>query len=181
MSFTVKALSFLDLVEEYVKILRNSLKNENNITPNYWPSLKFVNGLLQRHRLEYNSVTQVEGVRVDAINKHTVTEHIARVQSVMVRYQNHNPKYLFNMDQSDSSFTKTVGRSLRKDVAHKTSRSLVQRGIRVKSDLDRATLMPVVFADGRAYKPCIIFRGKLPHSRHVRGHQQTLHDVLMEC
>lgn len=122
--------------------------------------------------MEYN--------RIDAITPETLTENICRVQMVMNRYNIHDAKFIFNMDQSGSSFEKIIGRSLRKGVGL-IGQKLMQRTISTKGNLNRVTIMPVVSAAGKAFTHCLSFPGKTGHYRIVRGQYQTLQDVLMDC
>lgn len=125
---------------------------------------------------------QVEDVRVAAVTKENVAEHISRVQAAIKRYNIKSAKQIVNMDQSGISFKKMVGRSLRKGFRDnsKGNKSTVQNTLSAKGNLDRVTLMPVVAAHGSAFTPCVIYPGKQPHFRKVRGRFETLGDVLMK-
>ena len=133
--------------------------------------------MAKRHGLQRKSVRVIEQSGVEALSKRVVAEHVARVQAASARFYIKDSKFIFNMDQSDASFEKMVGRSLRKRYAPK-ERVLVQTGIRTKGKLDRVTVMPVVSAAGVAYTPVIVFPGIQAHYRRVRGKSQTLEDVL---
>ena len=169
----------LDLTKQYIDMLPLHEQKKAGFHNNR-PSLKFCDNFLARHILESRSVRQVEDSRVDAITMEKVTEHIARVQAAMDRYHINDPRFIFNMDQTGSSFEKIIGRSLRKGVGRK-GQHLIQKTIRTKGDLVRVTVMPVVSAAGKAYTPCVIFPGKTPHYRIVKGQGQTLHNVWMDC
>ena len=144
------------------------------------PSKKYVENLLVRHGLKCSAVREVEDNRVDAITPAIVMENIARVQAVVNRYNIHNPNFIFNMDQSGSSFENIIGRSLCKGVGLK-GQNLRQMTISTKRNLNRVTIMPVVSAAGKMFTRCLIFPDKTGHYRVVRGQYQTLQDVLMDC
>ena len=98
----------------------------------------------------------------------------------MDSYRIHDPRFIFNMDQSGCSFGKIIGRSLRKGVGSRGS-NLVQKNITIKRDLDRVTIMPVVSAEGKAYTPCPKFPSKTAHYRTVRCEYQTVQHALIDC
>lgn len=147
---------------------------------NNTPSQKFIKNFLNRNGLGYRHVRQVEGLRLDALSPRNVIGHIARVRAAMKRFNINSPAQVFNMDQSGISLAKIVGRSLRKGVGPQNT-ILVQKTVRTKGSLDRVTIMPIVSADGKAYKPVVIFPGQRPHYRKVLGKLETLHSVLMDC
>ena len=54
--------------------------------------------------------------------------------------------------------------------------------MRTKGNLNHVTLMAVVGADGRAYKPALVFPGRQPHYRRLSsGVLQTVRDFLPDC
>lgn len=55
---------------------------------------------------------------------------------------------------------------------------MVQKTIRTKGTL--VTLMHVVSAAGKAYKPVVIFPGRMPRCRVTQRRIQTIKDVLMD-
>ena len=89
-----------------MSILPNELPLKAGFVSNR-PSKKYVENLLAKHGLKCSAVLQVEKNRVDSITPEIVMETIARVQAVMNRYHIHDSKFIFNMDQSGSSFEKT--------------------------------------------------------------------------
>ena len=135
---------------------------------------------MKRFGLQYQSVQIVEDQRITAINPSTVSEHIARIQAALDRYGIRDPRFIFNTDQSGSSFKRMCGRSLRKGYGKK-DKKLQQACIRPRGQLDRVTVMPFISASGKAYKPVIVFPGIQPHYRKVRGQYQDLQSVLPEC
>ena len=139
-----------------------------------------INNILKRHGLRTSSVQVVEDKRLLAITPSTVTEHIARVQAALDRYNIRDARCIFNVDQSGSLFARMVGRSLRKGIG-KPGQTLEQSNVRTKGQLDRVTIMPVVSAAGSTFKPVIVYPGKNPHYRKVRGHWQDFTAVLPEC
>lgn len=172
-----------DLVQHYIGLLEEKEQEEIGFDNNK-PSNRWVKRFSQRHGLSYRRVQQVEGVRVDAVKHDVVAEHIARMEAVYKRYNIKHARQLVNMDQSGSSFKKMVGRSLRKGMvpSDDSAKALaLQKTLATRGSLDRVTVMPVVSADGHAYKPCVVYPGKHAHYRTVNGRKETLHDFLMKC
>ena len=98
----------------------------------------------------------------------------------MDRYHIRDSKFLFNTDQSGSSFKRMCGRSLRKGFGVK-DKKLQQACVRTKEQLERITVIPSFSASGKAYKPVFVFPGIQPHYRNVKGVLQGLHAVLPDC
>lgn len=171
------------LVEHYVSLLSDDEK-ANIGFKNGYPSSRWIKSFSQRNNLSYKRIQQVESCRLNAVTKHHVAEHIARLNAAFKRYGITSARQVVNMDQSGTSFQKMVGRSLRKgfvNSAHKSKNICLQKTLSAKGKLDRVTIMPVVGADGTAYRPCVIFPGKQPHYRVVNGVHETIHDSLMPC
>lgn len=88
------------------------------------------------------------------------------------------------MGQSGMSLKKMVGRSLRKgfvDGKMRKKNSALKRTLDAKGNMDRVTIMPVVGACGKYYKPVLVYPGNLPSYRKVQGRFETLEHVLMPC
>lgn len=172
-----------DLVEHYISMLSEEEQDTIHFTGNR-PSTTWVKKFSNRNKLSYRRVQQVEAVRVQAVSRSNVSEHIARVQAAINRYSIRSASQIINMDQSGMSFEKIVGRSLRKgfcDAATRKCSLAVQKTLQTKGNLNRVTVMPVVSASGTAYKPVIVYPGKLPHFRTVNGKHETLYDSLPDC
>lgn len=100
----------------------------------------------------------------------------------MDRYNVNEAERIINLDQSGMSFNIKLGRSLRRGFVNgneKKKELTLQKTLETKGNLDRVTIMPVVSASGFAFKPCVIYPGKLPHYRKVNNTVETLKDVLM--
>lgn len=82
-----------------------------------------------------------------------------RVLAALDRRRVRGAKYIFNTDQSGSSFPLMCGRSLRKGfgVFLCKGRKLQQVCTRTKGQLESVTVMPCVSASGKDYKTVIIF------------------------
>ena len=145
----------LDLVQEYVSLLPATDQAKIGFSNNR-PSNKYCELVLSRHNLELRIVREVEDKLLMAMTPEQVSKHIERIQATMDRYHIHDPRSIFNMDQSGCSFWKIIGRSLRRSVARWGS-NLVQKRITTKGDLHRVTIMPVESAARKAYILCLIF------------------------
>lgn len=169
------------LVEHYISLL--PLREQERIGFKYnMPSVRWVKNFADRNHLAYRKVQQVEAARINAVTEEHICEHIARVQAAIKRYGIRSASQIVNMDQSGMSFKKMVGRSLRKGFVSNNKgnkSSALQKTLSAKGNLDRVTIMPVVSACGKAFKPVVVYPGKLPHYRKVNGRFETLSDVLM--
>ena len=143
------------------------VERENIYLGENGPSDVCLNNMMKRFGLQYQSEQIVEDQRITAINPSTVSEHIARIQAAFDRYGIRDPRFIFNTDQSGSSFKRMCGRSLRKGYGRK-DKKLQQACIRTRGQLDRVTVIPCISASGKAYKPVIVFPGIQPHYRKVR-------------
>ena len=160
----------MDLVKDYVDMLPTSEQCKMNFRENR-PSKRYVNYFMHRNGLAYHAVRQIEDKPVEEMTPEIVSEHMARVQAAMDRYNIRDPKFVFNMDQSGASFHKMVGRALRKGVASK-GEPTVQKTIRTKGVLNRVTIMPVVSASGTSYKPVVVFRVNLHIIARLMAHSR---------
>ena len=167
-----------DLIKTYVDLLPPAESRGIKML-HRGPSDTCINNILKRHGLRTSSVQVVEDKRLLAITSSNVTEHIARVQAALDRYNIRDARCILNVDQSGSSFARMVGRSLRKGIG-KPGQRLQQSNVRTKGQLDRVTIMPVVSTAGSTFKPVTVYPGKNPHYRKVRGHCQELTAVLPE-
>ena len=144
------------------------------------PSRNWLKGFMRRNFLETKSVKVVEDKRVQALTRDHVAEHIGRVKAIIARYNIKNAKYIFNLDQSGCSSQRMTGRSLREGVGPRHV-ALINSSVRTKVNLERVTIMPVVSANGFAYKPVVIYPGVQRHYRTVKGERQTSHGYLPNC
>ena len=168
-----------EFVRTYVETLPETEREHINLG-DHGPSDVCLNNMMKRFGLQYQSVQIVEDQRLLAITPATVSELIARIRVALGRYGIRDPRFIFNTDQSGSSFNIMCGRSLRKGYGKK-DKKLQQACIRTKGQPDRVTVMPCISASGKAYKPVLVFPGVQPHYRKVRRQYQDMSSVLLEC
>ena len=169
-----------DLLQETIKLLPMSRQQQIKFKDNR-SSHKWVTKFLIRHPdLAPKSMKCVESKHVTAITKHNIGTHIARINAVVNRYNIRDSNRIFNLDDCGISFSKMARRSLRKGIGYK-AKNLVTTAVDSKGNLDHVTVMAVVIASGKAYKPVIAFPGKQAHYRNIEGTTQTLQDVLPDC
>ena len=168
-----------DLVQNYISLLPKIWQDEIAFKDSR-PSKNCIAGFAGHHGLEYRAVQMIEDKRLAEVTMPVVCEHIAGVNAVLQRFNIKDPKYIFNLDQSGSSFAKMTGRSLWKGVGPKHT-ALIQSTVRTKGNLERVTVMPVVSAAGTTCKPVMGFPGKQAHFSRVKGEIQTLHSFLPPC
>lgn len=84
------------------------------------------------------------------------------------------------MDLLGALFAKIEWRGLRKGKGRREA-IFVQKDLTTKEILDQFTVMPMVSADGVAYKPLIVYPGTLAHYRKVQNQVQSLNSVLSPC
>lgn len=169
-----------DFVVHYVSLLSEEERKDVHFQAGE-PSNTWLKSFSARQNLITKRIQQVEAARLEAVTHRNVAAHISRVQAAIDRFNIKSPSQIVNMDQTGMSFSKMVGRSLRRgfyDGAEKKKVLGLQKTLSAKGSLDRVTLMPVVDAAGKAYKPCVVYPGKLPHFRRVAGKLETLHDCL---
>ena len=149
------------------------------------PSRGWANAFVNRRPdLKKVAMRVIDDKRMLAISKARVAEHISRVQAICARYRIDEPSRVFNLDESGASFDKMTGRSLRRGVGPSSdkSKSITRAGLQTKGRLNHVTVMGVVSADGRAYKPAVVFPGNQHHYRVLAsGKRQTVHDFLPPC
>ena len=123
------------------------------------PTNGWLNGFLSRNPdLKVNPVKTVESARTDAVHSSNISEHIARIISAMDRYNITKPKQVFNFDESGVSF-KSMCVSNRTFAVGPRDHKLVHTMVKTKI-IDRVTVLSVISADGKNYKPAIVFPGK---------------------
>lgn len=57
----------------------------------------------------------------------------------------------------------------------------LQKTLDAKGNLDRVTIMPVIGACGKAYKPVVVYPGKITQYGKFRGRVENITDVFMYC
>ena len=72
------------------------------------PSDNCIDNFIERNGVKYMTVQAVEDKRLAAITPTIVSEHIARIQAAIDRYNIRDSKFIFNIDQSGSSFKRTL-------------------------------------------------------------------------
>ena len=78
------------------------------------------------------------------------------------------------------SFERMNRRSLRRGVSHASQQNSIDvAGMRARGNLNHVTMMVAVPANSHAFKPVIVFPGKLPHYRCISsGTIQIVHEFL---
>ena len=111
-------------------------------------------------------VRSIEQNRITSITRSTICEYIARLQEPITHFGIHDPRLIFNFDETGVSFHEMAGRSLRKGIAV-TNESFVSATVKTKGKLDRVTVMCVINAAGQVFKPVVVYPGKQPHSHRL--------------
>ena len=168
-----------NFVEHYVKTFLPAA--QQNVFKNGCPSRGWLESFIRRRPdLRMRCMQVMEDKRIEAITPTKVGEHIARVIAICKRFRIRHPCQIVNLDECGMSFDRMAGRSLRQGVTHSTrQRSVESVAVRTRGNLNHVTIMAVVGADGKAYKPVVVFPGKQPHYRRLEdGRTQTVHDFL---
>ena len=146
------------------------------------PSNRWVEGFLSRNpEIAVRPVRAVDARRIEAVTRHNIATHIARVQVDMDRFDIHDPNLILNVDESGISFQKMAGRSLLRELGNAHEKTLVSTMIRTRGRMERATVMCFVNAAGLSFKPVMVFPGKQPHYRMVGSSVETVHSYLPSC
>ena len=84
------------------------------------------------------------------------------------------------MEECGISFDRMKSRSIHRDVTNASQTdSVTTMALCTKGNLKRVTTMAAVSADGRPYKPVVVFKGKQQHFRRVSNFvAQNVHDAL---
>ena len=138
--------------------------------------------LIERNlTLSIRLVRAIESRLIQAVTRRNVGEHIARMQAAMDRYNVHDARRIFNIDESGVSFRTMAGKRLRKGITTRDKQYAFSSLVRTKGSLDRVTVLCVVNAAGERFKPAIVFPGKQPHYRRVDGVVETIHSYIPTC
>ena len=103
------------------------------------------------------------------------------MQEAMERFNVHDARRIFNIDESGVSVRNMARKSMRKGITIKGKDYAVSSLVRTRGSLDRVTVMCVVNAARESFKPVIVFPGKKPHYRRVNGVVETIHSYLTAC
>ena len=92
------------------------------------------------------------------MNDDNLARHFARLHYIYKEYKISNGEQVFNLDEGGFS-TRTAPRARAKAVMETCGRSN-SVGLKWSANADHVTLMPVVSADGTAWRPIAILSGK---------------------
>lgn len=122
----------------------------------------------------------IDDKRLNALAIDHVREPISRVEEAVKRLNLRNPARIINVDESGTALKSFCRQTLGESVG-KAKRQLYPTEISTTGSFDRVTIMDVVSAVGRAYRPAINFPGKKARYRFVNGNALTLQTYLPEC
>ena len=131
--------------------------------------------------LSIRSVRAIESRRIQAVTRRKVGEHIARMQAAMDRFNVHDARRIFNIEESGVSFRTLARKILRKGITTRDKQYAFSSLVSTKGNLDRVTVLCVVNAAGESFKPAVVFPGKQPHYRRVDEVVETIHSYLPTC
>lgn len=169
-----------DIIQGYLNLLSIQTQTEMGFVAfNNRPSQSFLLSFMARNGLCYRAVRQMDDERLDAVTRENIADRLARLQGAILFDNNNDSKFLFNMDQSGSSFAKMIGRLLRRGCLTRKQNLVLYKTLQTKGNLDRVTIFSVVSASGKAYTPVVNFSGRHPHFGRKGGKIQTLNDVML--
>lgn len=100
----------------------------------------------------------IDDKRVSALTTTDIGKHFALVKTSMTRFKITEGSTVFSMNYSGISFKNTLNRSFCNGVA-RVGKELFPSGITTRGNLDRKTIMRVVNAVKKQFRPDDVFLG----------------------
>lgn len=146
------------------------------------PGQKFARNFRRRHadKLRFGRATKEEAKRFASTNAENLTSFFAAIEKVVLE-NNIDDQRICNLDECGiSAETDKVGRSRKKVYTLRSSRP--QQKLPEFRNVDRITMMPVIFASGDYGKPLFVIKGnRIPYQTVKSSNGNEVVETLSDC
>lgn len=122
--------------------------------------------LRQNFTVKVMAMQSIDNYRASSVSAEHICQHIGRGKATVQRYRRMSRNYIRNCDGYSLSLKEALGRKRKYAIGPKQSKVVRCIG-RTTGNLDHVTVMSVLSAMGRKYKPVIVFSGRELHYRVV--------------